>query len=110
MKTIPEYLSGNFDEELRVLVAEARGWKNGFGYWKRPDGGYASDCPKFSTSRDVCEELLVDLTDEEWNKFTLQLEAWVYVGKSVELCKSMLLVTARQICVAFLVVKSIIKE
>lgn len=120
MKTIPEYLTGQFDEELRLLVAEARGWQdcfNGYGVTKRYIGT-PSKCevrvplPPFSTSLDACRELLSDLTDIEWPKFVNKLGFVIHGTKAcwqTELCKSLICATARQLCVAYLITKGILK-
>lgn len=139
MKTIPEYLSGSHDSELRVLVAETRGWIRqpcpdilGFCKWFRPDGTlhkyYKQDfdgpwyesphpthrldevpfeLPPYPTSRDACEELLADLTDPELRRAGLLIIKWRtdYAGSIVAILRA----TARQICVAYLIVKGVLK-
>lgn len=119
MRTIIEYLSGQFDEELRVLVAEARGWTTaenqgaaggfipkhaGNSYYDEIGGTHEhailNACPPFSTSLDACRELLADLTETEERKFDNQLVAY---------CGFTWKATARQISVAYLIVKQVLK-
>lgn len=127
MKTITEYLSGNFNDELRVLVAEARGWKHvrlchtaegaENGYWGLRPGFIHKEneerLPPYPTSRDACEELLADLTAHEWPKFIDQLGICTIGHKpcwQTELCRALIRASARQICVAYLIVKGVIKQ
>jgi len=124
MKTIQEYLSGHFDEELRVAVAEARGWihKND------PSKTRADEwwlLPPYSTSRDACEGLLADLTLEEGIKLVQKLVGFLDdihadgevsplvcmsdVSSPVEITFRVLLAAPRQICVAYLIVKGVLR-
>lgn len=131
MKTIQEYLSGNFDEELNVIVAEARGWKrweqNDTGGWTNDDGDELDAPPPFSTSLDACRELLTDLTEEEGLRFGSALadilqslpsdisnlsaltRATTQPSASSIIWHLLKVITARQICVAYLIVRGILK-
>ncbi len=125
MKTIEEYSSGKFDEELNVLVAEARGWKFTEGFnvpslsfsgarasadcWIKPDGNAGHgifEPPLFSTSLDACRELLADLTVGELYEVVTQISLW---DMEVSSAVAVLRATARQICVAYLIVKGVLK-
>lgn len=127
MKPIPEYLSGSHDSELRVLVAEARGWTNvSLGVTQRGEHSLTvygisrfDTCrmpvPPFELSRDACEELLAELTEEEKDNFAVQLANIIlerYIGWWDLECHEAFLflrATARQICVAYLIVKGVLK-
>lgn len=119
MKTIQEYLSGEYDEELRVLVAETRGWKRkeftvvGHGSyfeWTKDDIYFLELPPPYSTSRDACEELLADLTEEEQLRFCDVLKSIVPKPAILDFeLWEFLRATARQICVAYLIIKKILK-
>lgn len=120
MQTIEYYLSGTpeSDEALRVLVAEARGWKTKvvvrFFYdvtiWIRPDGVYcqsdnSDELPPFSTSLDATRELLADCSNDEVRDIGNIIDGW----SSGMLRVILLLATARQISVAWLIVKGFLK-
>jgi hypothetical protein len=121
MKTITEYLSGEHDQELRVLIAEARGLNNPriqkwwdeslHAMYNHPTEG-TCHIPPYPTSRDACEALLAELTEEqEQFSFLRQLE-WV-VGETTGVYPvdnfALLRTTARQICVAYLIVIGVLK-
>lgn len=135
MKTVKEYLSGEHDEELRVLVAETKGWDdccldNPMGSPKIGPNGLPPGTPKnvevwnyrrliphYPTSLDACRELLEDLTDEEWDNF---IDALGLVTKTAVMqlrfiriryhnIRDLLSAGARQICVAWLIVKGVMK-
>lgn len=116
MKTIPEYLSGQFDVELCVLVAEARGWQRievGEGYkpgilsGRLTDLAWRDPLPPFSTSLDACRELLVDLQRSQKHKMCQLIGAWINSTNNLE--EDVLIATSRQICVAYLIVKNVLK-
>jgi len=130
VRTITEYLSGNFDEELRVLVAPFVGWKeiercgrssmrpncNGAEWRGTKDARYGEQTfyliPRYTTSLDACRELLADLTEGEQYSFLRALRIVTGVNSSSVLeCDLFLMVTAtaRQICVAYLIVKGVLK-
>ena len=130
--TIAEYLSGEHDEELRVLVAEARGqktriaaggelWSEGTVPWKgkcfckEKDGvlieEYFGPTPFYSTSLDACRELLADLTESEWLKFVDCLSGLIKDTRSFyAMAKQMLNATPTQICIAYLLTKGVLSE
>lgn len=126
MKTIPEYLTGQFDEELNMLVAEAKyGWTDfdNLTIANHPDdharylcgSGHKEDgwnrVHPFSTSLDACHEFLEDLTKEEWFNFRDELDNVTcdpnadYRNRE----QRFICATARQICVAYLIVKGVLK-
>jgi len=115
MKTIPEYLSGQFDEELRVLVMDTLDP----GAWPEitHDRTVIISEP-FSTSLDACRELLEDLTEMETDDFVIHLSLILFGGPvnstawwDLECHEALTLLraTAQQICVAFLIAKGILK-
>ena len=118
--TIPYLLSGTpeSDEALRVLVAEARGWRRNKIFdkadqkaWAHPDGhlDWQYNLPPFSTSLDATRELLEDLTEEELEgPFSEALHAMIPEALWQN-WKYPLLATARKISVAWLIVKGFLK-
>lgn len=136
LKSISEYLnpSGVNDEELRVLIAETRGWTEIEPYEKRghmtnlegkgiivgtdPTGNKRQHVNRWETSLDACRELLEDLTEEEWSRMSDALgeilgldagqSAWWQAGP-IECAQAFLRATARQIGVAYLIVKGVLK-
>lgn len=119
MRTIEEYLSGQHDEELDALTAETLGWTESTfgGWWVDPSGTSPAIPPAFSTSRDACQPFLAGLTDEEWSKFddvlirVLESDGilpWPHKERgALGFAVIYLQVTARQICVAYLLVKGV---
>lgn len=124
--TIAEYLSGEHDEELRVLVAETTGkfpmqvtsGENGcyktWCYTKHKDNGMLFNLPKYSTSRGDCEELLADLSEPEWRTFLesicLILSGFRELTNSFQGIREIFSATPRQICIAYLLTKGVLYE
>lgn len=121
MKTIEEYLSDQHDEELNVLVAETQGWTllepevhPAITYhWAYPPGvktGNRSLIPLFSTSHDACRELLGGLTEDELIQASNLILKWADAKTDQTFVAALLRATARQICVAWLIVKGVLNE
>ena len=130
MKTITEYLSGKHDQELRVLVAETRGWMKHpcvKDVWRSPEqckknvellgtvvGPWTPELEppsSWTTSLDACHEFLEDLTEEEWG----QLHYWLgYIFYCTERqparVKDLMTAHPRQICVAWLLAKGVLTK
>ena len=126
MRTRSEYLSGEYNEELRALVAEARGYSKcendpdhpeDIEGWTGYKDGVLVLAPPFSTSLDACRELLMDLTEEKRRKFVQVLYQLIqpdhvvrgWWKANVNEIWLLFNATARQICVAYLIVKGILK-
>jgi hypothetical protein len=124
MRTIEEYLSGNYDQELSCAVALERNWFFHDDCWHRPGKqvdragnevpfrdirsyGESND-PLFAISRDSCEELLADLTDHEMWLVSGLITNWTS-APGVHSYTRLLRATARQICVAYLITKNILQ-
>jgi len=104
VKKISEYLSGDHDEELNVLVAEVLKREP---KWIGAVAGnrWLEPMPKFSISLDACCELLVDLTVEELCKVVTQISLW---DMEVSSAVAVLRMTARKLCIAYLIIKGVI--
>lgn len=127
-------MSGEFDDELRIVAAKALGWKKWQDQEKLILGGDGPDylwtapndiamrgedkIPPYSTSRDACGELLLDLVKEEKESFSgwlLNICLGSQKGKlgwwelSEQEVFILLRATARQICVAYLLAKGTLK-
>ncbi len=116
------------DEEIRIKVAESRGWNPSSlvkGKWchdsnmvMAKNGAYSvwvgiDSLPNYPESLDACAEFEATLTDEEWLDYIGYLADDVLgyscsMNPSWSLTRKLLEATARQRCLAYLKTKGII--
>lgn len=101
------------DEELRVKVAKAVGWKRKFDpcdtWWFLPDGSGNSthrwNLPKYSTDLNACASLRAGLSEEERTDYVLALGE--IATSECDMGWGKINATPRQHCLAFLKCKGV---
>lgn len=107
------------DEEIRIKVAEARGWKHygctGCAHlpcicteYIAPDAETIGEVPNYPEDLNACAEFEATLTDEEFEKYRWLLWDAVKQPQVTEWNRAYLSAKAHQRCIAYLKTKGII--
>ena len=114
------------NEEIRIKVAEAMGWKSPFNEreWLHNSGSEGEDVygkfvgtdpcgdreqvPNYPFDLNSCAEFEKMLTDEEWRVYSAEIVSLTLWDRATDTMKRILQATARQRCLAYLKTKGII--
>lgn len=104
-------LSALSDDELRVKVAAACGWKrittDGFFIGESPNGGGFQGLPNYPSSLDACSSFERTMNDAQWNSYAPALGALCRVNVhhfngSIIVARALITASPRERCIAFL--------